>query len=1039
MAIKQIDLYSISNENISSIEGEINLLKNLDHLNIVKYIECIRTKTHINLVLEYVENGSLHQMVKQSGKMGEHLVFIFVKQILEGLAYLHNQGIIHRDIKGANLLLTKNGVVKLADFGYSILNDKNKVNSIVGTACFMAPEVIEQKGNISPKCDIWSLGSTIIQLLTTRPPYYEFEPMAAMFRIVTDDCPPLPSGISEHLKNFLLKCFTKDPSKRPSAKELLQHPWITTPNKKLVKKFINENNNSSIPINLINEWKNNYRNILASGNSSQNDRTASQNITEDLTPKTNSLACNNNDFVSLKNNNNNKENYNSKEKRKVNNNINNINNNKNEHLLKLYKQKRKQQDNNYKFHPVGKQFLSGPEENQIYNTDKNINDIYTNDNINNINYINKNNANNESNNKEEQDMEKDIELVKEIEFLISSLKKNDEDGILNINKKNFGESINVDEFSQIQKFNNTEKLYYDKSKKINDIINDLMILEYSNNIENDNEEKLYYRKKQVTKIEYFLLIVQNIGKFFCDKDHTKEFINMFKISEFVNLFSSKYMSSQSLLMLLKYLNFLLSKRDSYIKDILINQIVFHLSRYIHIFQDINIKIEIICFIYYCLISKSVIELFISSGGIFLLSTLINSNFLQNNEIIIILSLDYFLYIFTQFGNNAEDLSLQLFHNKILTRLNLLLIDLQNLEENNINNNINKRSDTEYENNKNLIYERIFSILIKITSTINKKYLCFICNDKLIITLSQIVINLDSFQIENIIQIFDNIMADANNLNKLENIGFIDTLLKLLNKYVYSSDLFLPENQSSQNVISKIINQINQIIKLSKSRSESFVMADGLDIMCSLANNNEGEGYINQIVDILSELINATNFTRNKLKQSKTLELIVKLLIERKDTKIIKELTQIILDWVGEDKNFIEKYIIKDDKFNKLFKNLNIVLNGNPNEFIQLLNDFFRASEEVEHKFFQDDNLVLETIKTIDNASNNNKDIHLMNKVMDFYIFLIRNKKDNIEFLNKINFKRSIEKIKAISKERHLIIIEEKIKKLDAIVPSIPLC
>ena len=1039
MAIKQIDLYSISNENISSIEGEINLLKNLDHLNIVKYIECIRTKTHINLVLEYVENGSLHQMVKQSGKMGEHLVFIFVKQILEGLAYLHNQGIIHRDIKGANLLLTKNGVVKLADFGYSILNDKNKVNSIVGTACFMAPEVIEQKGNISPKCDIWSLGSTIIQLLTTRPPYYEFEPMAAMFRIVTDDCPPLPSGISEHLKNFLLKCFTKDPSKRPSAKELLQHPWITTPNKKLVKKFINENNNSSIPINFINEWQNNYRNILASGNSSQNDRTASQNITEDLTPKTNSLACNNNDFVSLKNNNNNKENYNSKEKRKVNNNINNINNNKNEHLLKLYKQKRKQQDNNYKFHPVGKQFLSGPEENQIYNTDKNINNNDTNDNINNINYINKNNANNESNNKEEQDMEKDIELVKEIEFLISSLKKNDEDGILNINKKNFGESINVDEFSQIQKFNNTEKLYYDKSKKINDIINDLMILEYSNNLENDNEEKLYYRKKQVTKIEYFLLIVQNIGKFFCDKDHTKEFINMFKISEFVNLFSSKYMSSQSLLMLLKYLNFLLSKRDSYIKDILINQIVFHLSRYIHIFQDINIKIEIICFIYYCLISKSVIELFISSGGIFLLSTLINSNFLQNNEIIIILSLDYFLYIFTQFGNNAEDLSLQLFHNKILTRLNLLLIDLQNLEENNINNNINKRSDTEYENNKNLIYERIFSILIKITSTINKKYLCFICNDKLIITLSQIVINLDSFQIENIIQIFDNIMADANNLNKLENIGFIDTLLKLLNKYVYSSDLFLPENQSSQNVISKIINQINQIIKLSKSRSESFVMADGLDIMCSLANNNEGEGYINQIVDILSELINATNFTRNKLKQSKTLELIVKLLIERKDTKIIKELTQIILDWVGEDKNFIEKYIIKDDKFNKLFKNLNIVLNGNPNEFIQLLNDFFRASEEVEHKFFQDDNLVLETIKTIDNASNNNKDIHLMNKVMDFYIFLIRNKKDNIEFLNKINFKRSIEKIKAISKERHLIIIEEKIKKLDAIVPSIPLC
>ena len=155
------------------------------------------------------------------------------------------------------------------------------------------------------------------------------------------------------------------------------------------------------------------------------------------------------------------------------------------------------------------------------------------------------------------------------------------------------------------------------------------------------------------------------------------------------------MSSQSLLLLLKYLNMLLSKKDSYIKDILINQIIFHLSRYIYIFQEINVKIELTCFIYYCLISKPVIELFISSGGIFLLSTLINSNFLQGNENIIILSIDYLLYIFNQFGNNVEDLSLQLVHNKILTRLNLLLIDLQNLEENSNNNNINnKRNNKE---------------------------------------------------------------------------------------------------------------------------------------------------------------------------------------------------------------------------------------------------------------------------------------------------------------------------------------------------------
>jgi len=233
---------------------------------------------------------------------------------------------------------------------------------------------------------------------------------------------PLPTGISENLKNFLLKCFNKNPSKRPSAKELLQHPWITTPNKKLVKKFINENNNSSIPIYLINEWKNNYRNILASGNSSQNDRTTSQNIGDDLTPKVNSIKYGNY-YIYLKNNNNENYNYNSKEKRKLNNNINNKNN-KDENLLKLYKQKRKQQDANYKFHPIGKQFLSGADENQIYPNEQknNNNDNYNHYNkktdINGIGILN-------SNNKDEPEIEKNNELIKEMELLIGSLKKYD--------------------------------------------------------------------------------------------------------------------------------------------------------------------------------------------------------------------------------------------------------------------------------------------------------------------------------------------------------------------------------------------------------------------------------------------------------------------------------------------------------------------------------------------------------------------------------------------------------------------------------------
>ena len=913
MAIKQIDLYSINIENISSIEGEINMLKNLDHPNIVKYIECIKTKSHINLILEYVENGSLHQMVKQSGKMGEHLVFIFVKQILEGLAYLHNQGIIHRDIKGANLLLTKNGIVKLADFGYSILNDKNKVNSIVGTACFMAPEVIEQKGNISPKCDIWSLGCTIIQLLTTRPPYYEFEPMAAMFRIVTDDCPPIPSGISSFLKDFLLKCFTKEPSKRPNAKELLLHPWITTPNKKLVKKFINENNNSNIPINLINEWKINYRNILNSNNSSQNNRTVSQNLTENLTQQTYSII----EDALLKNNNDNL-----KQKKLIKNN-----------------EEEKAEISRKKFRKIG----FGEQKLKL------------------------------SNENEKKDMEEKIKLEKEMENLLASFRLN-EDYLVN-KKQNFEESINLED----NKSNNKEELFSIKAESITDIIQELIILEnYNFDDDSSNKEKIFYNNSLIDKKEYLFIIIKNMEKFLKDKNSIKEFFYTFEISQFVNLFSNKYLTSKSLLLLMKYLNKILSEKQEYIKDILINQIIFHLSRYIYIFQDISIKIQISIFIRFCLISKSIIEIFLSSGGIFLLFSLLNSEFLNENESIIAISLDYLLYLFFQYGN---EISLQFINNKILTRLNLLLIDLQNIQ--NVEESLEKGKSINI-----FIPEKIFSILLKITSTINKNYLYLICNDKLIITLNKIMINQDLPVIINIIQIFDNLMYNSNNLNKLENIGYIDTLINILKKFVYSSDI--NNNQPSLGIITKILNQINQMIKLSKSRSETFVLADGVDIICSFANIIKGNECIYQIIYILSELINSTNFTRNKLKQSKALELIVKLLIEKKDFKVINELTLIILNWIGEDRLFIEKYITKQDKFHDLFQNLFIVLHDNANDFIQILNEFLRLSEAITNEFFKDNYLIEEIMKMIENSLNN-KDIHFMNKVMDFYFNIIKYK------------------------------------------------
>lgn len=118
-----------------------------------------------------------------------------MSQVLHGLLYLHEQGVIHRDIKGANILTTKQGLVKLADFGVATRTTTFHESSVVGTPYWMAPEVIELSGATTAS-DIWSLGCTVIELLDGKPPYHKLQPMHALFRIVNDDHPPLPEGAS---------------------------------------------------------------------------------------------------------------------------------------------------------------------------------------------------------------------------------------------------------------------------------------------------------------------------------------------------------------------------------------------------------------------------------------------------------------------------------------------------------------------------------------------------------------------------------------------------------------------------------------------------------------------------------------------------------------------------------------------------------------------------------------------------------------------------------------------------------------------------
>ncbi|KAJ4306275.1 Protein kinase of the Mitotic Exit Network [Collariella sp. IMI 366227] len=228
VAVKQIKLVDVPKSELRMVEAEIDLLKNLHHDNIVKYIGFVKTADCLNIILEYCENGSLHSICKAYGKFPENLVGVYMTQVLQGLQYLHDQGVIHRDIKGANILTTKDGTVKLADFGVSTstLAGPDKEAQVVGTPYWMAPEIIQLSGATSAS-DIWSVGCTVIELLQGKPPYHNLAAMPALFAIVNDDHPPLPEGVSPAARDFLMQCFQKDPNLRVSARKLLRHAWIT--------------------------------------------------------------------------------------------------------------------------------------------------------------------------------------------------------------------------------------------------------------------------------------------------------------------------------------------------------------------------------------------------------------------------------------------------------------------------------------------------------------------------------------------------------------------------------------------------------------------------------------------------------------------------------------------------------------------------------------------------------------------------------------------------------------------------------------------
>lgn len=220
-----------SAECLQQLEQEIKVLSKLKHPNIVQYFGSELTEDRFFIYLEYVYPGSIDKYVNDHcGAMTESVVRNFTRHILSGLAYLHSTNNIHRDIKGANLLVDINGIVKLADFGMAKhLSGAAAALSLKGTPYWMAPEVVQATMNkdigYDFAVDIWSLGCTIIEMFSGKHPWSGLEGAAAMFKVLHKD-PPIPESLSSEGKDFLRRCFRRNPAERPTASALLDHPFV---------------------------------------------------------------------------------------------------------------------------------------------------------------------------------------------------------------------------------------------------------------------------------------------------------------------------------------------------------------------------------------------------------------------------------------------------------------------------------------------------------------------------------------------------------------------------------------------------------------------------------------------------------------------------------------------------------------------------------------------------------------------------------------------------------------------------------------------
>lgn len=230
VAIKELDLDTVHDE-VEDVQREIAMLSELSttaNTNITRYYGSYLSGTKLCIVMDLCAGGSMRTLIKPGPLEDKHLSVI-LRELLVAISYIHSKGIIHRDIKAANVLITSEGHLRLCDFGVAAdtsLNS-NKRMTMVGTPYWMAPEVITEGQSYTNKADIWSLGITMYELATGNPPYSDHEAMRAMVMIAKSQ-PPRLEGLrhSALLKDVVALCLDENPDSRPAADELAKHKYI---------------------------------------------------------------------------------------------------------------------------------------------------------------------------------------------------------------------------------------------------------------------------------------------------------------------------------------------------------------------------------------------------------------------------------------------------------------------------------------------------------------------------------------------------------------------------------------------------------------------------------------------------------------------------------------------------------------------------------------------------------------------------------------------------------------------------------------------